>query len=210
MAKSNNPIVWVSAAPMDSTRRRQFSVDIIEEDKDRGLEILRRAKSGAPVKPDELPRKFYSKTSQDNKKRPDVFLADGWWIVSESFADVLKQHDLGSSQLAKVELLKMNRKTPIDGSYYCLTISEHKASFVAGESIGLNKFGQQHWSLKLGDNREDDQVVLNRSALVGPDLWLENDFYRAFFLSNRLAKALQEAKLTRFLSLYRCRVLDGE
>ncbi|MEQ8825884.1 MAG: hypothetical protein RIC14_16080 [Filomicrobium sp.] len=210
MTESNNPVVWVSAAPMDSTRRRQFSVDIIENDGERGIEVLNRMTERKPLSLDELPKTFYSRTSQDNKKRPDIFMANDWWIVSEAFAEILMQHDLGNNQLAKVDLLKSNRKTPIEGSYYCLTLSEHKQSINLDLSTGTYKFGEQHWRLELTENRQHDQVALGRSALSGPDLWLEKDFYRAFFLSKRLATALREAKLTRFLSLYRCRVLADE
>ncbi len=208
MTEATKPIAWVSAAPMDSTRRRQFSVDIIEEDKKRGLEILRRTKSGSPVSADELPKTFYSKISQDNKKRPDIFMADGWWIVSEAVAEIFMQHDLGSNQLAKVQLLKMNRKTPIEGSYYCLTFSEHKESFVANRSTGFQSFGNGLFCLEL--KNENDQVALSATALSQPDLWLEKNFHMAFFMSDRLATALKQAKLTRFFSLYRCRILGAE
>lgn len=210
MTEANKPVAWVSAAPMDSTRRRQFIVDIIENGGEQGIEVLTRMTERKPLRLEELPKTFYSTNSQDNKKRPDIFMADDWWIFSEAVAEIFMQHDLGSNQLAKVDLFKSNRKTPIEGSYYCLTLSEHKESFDPLQSSGINKFGEQHWSLKLTDHREHDEVVLRHSALSGPDLWLEKDFYRAFFMSDRLATALKQAKLTRFFSLYRCRILDSQ
>jgi Immunity protein family (Imm11) len=133
-------------------------------------------------------------------------LGGGVWIASAPFAEVLKKHDLGRNQLAKVTLLKTDGKTPIEGEYYCLAFAEFKDTFDLEESKELKEWTKDSWSLTLAP--KNDQVALRRSALSGPDLWFEKRFAKAFFLSDRLLTALRDAKVTRTLSPYRCRIVD--
>lgn len=58
------------------------------------------------------------------------------------------------------------------------------------------------WGLSLAP--KDDDVTLSPQALIGVDLWMEQQLERAFFLSDRLVQILKEEKLTRRLGLRRC------
>ena len=191
---------------MDSSKLRGFYVDIIEADRDRGVEILRRVEDGRPVNPDELPKVMWAKGTVDNTKRPDFFMPAGSWVVSGAVAKILKKHDLGSSQVTKVKLLKTNRKDPIEGEYYNLALSEFKETWILDKSLELRARPKGNWSLPF--DPANDQVALSPSCLTGPDLWREKHFFGAFFLSDRLVSALREAKLTRHFKLYRCRIVD--
>ena len=196
---------WVSAALMDSSKIRGFFVDIIEADRDRGIEILRRIKDGRRVKPDEFPKLMWAERTADNAKRPDFFKPSGFWVVSGAVANILKKHDLGSSQVTKVKLLKTNRKDPIEGEYYNLALSEFKDTLLPNASTALRTWPNQTWALSFEPT--NDQVALASSCLTGPDLWRERQLPNAFFLSDRLVSALREAKLTRHFKLYRCRIV---
>lgn len=204
-SKSEPDCAWVSAALMDSSKIRGFYVDIVEVDRDRGGEILRRVEDGRPVNPDELPKVMWAKGTADNTKRPDFFLPAGSWVVSGAVAKILKKHDLGSSQVTKVKLLKTNRKDPIEGEYYNLALSEFKDTLLPNASTALRTWPNQTWALSFEPT--NDQVALATSCLTGPDLWREIQLPRAFFLSDRLTSALREAKLTRHFKLYRCRIV---
>jgi hypothetical protein len=50
------------------------------------------------------------------------------------------------------------------------------------------------WKLDLVP--EDDDFALSAAALQGPDLWIGAQVWDAFFLSDRLVRALREARLT--------------
>lgn len=214
MTSKQDNIAWLSAAPRDSNLIRGFDLDIFQEDKDRGLDIVRRLDLNSPwrieegggVEAHELPKILTAKRPSENKKRPDLFYANGVWIVSAPFAEVVKRHELGRNQLAKVTVLKTNGKTPIEGSYYCLAFADVKDTFDADESKDISDWPQNTWCLSY--TPANDQVALKPSALVGADLWVEKRFANAFFLSDRLLKALRAAKVTRTLKPYRCRIID--
>jgi hypothetical protein len=63
------------------------------------------------------------------------------------------------------------------------------------------------WKLDLVP--EDDDFALSAAALQGPDLWIGAQVWDAFFLSDRLVRALREARLTRRLGLRRCRAVGS-
>ena len=132
-------------------------------------------------------------------------------MVSAEFAAVLRDFDLGQNALYPVRVLKYNRKTPVEGEYFCINFGERKASFLP--EISKAKISKSYWEEEekrwtLLIVPEDDDIALDASALEGPDLWIENPrFWRAFFLSDRLVQALRAAKMTRRLGLFRCRVI---
>lgn len=207
MSNQSKPrFAWVSAAPKDPSKIRGFHVDIIEANRERGVEIISRVEDGRCVDPDELPKVMWAKQTTDNTKRPDFFMPAGSWVVSGAVAKILKKHDLGSSHLSKVKLLKTNRKDPIGGEYYNLALSEFKETWILDKSVELRARPKGNWSLPF--EPANDQVALSSDCLTGPDLWRERNFFGAFFLSDRVVTALREAKLTRHFKLYRCQIVD--
>lgn len=125
-------------------------------------------------------------------------------------AEVLRGFDLGRTSLYPTKAFRYDRKTPLEGDYFCLNFGETKAAFLPEQSPrkeGSAAFAkvQTKWTLRVVP--KDGDLAVDETALVGPDLWIDPRVRSAFFLSDRLARALQAAKLARWWGLFRCRVL---
>ncbi|GFE65582.1 hypothetical protein [Litoreibacter roseus] len=145
------------------------------------------------------------------KKVPDVFSPAGYWAVSKEVADILREFDLGQTKLYPVELFRHDGKTPIAGRHEFLNLCEKKAAFEPSLSA---KFSESEYappgtSFGLFGYGKDYDLTLNKTALVGPDLWLDTKLNRAVFLSNRLAKALDDAGFAKKMRLLKCHVADA-
>ena len=54
-------VVWVSRAPMDSTRMKAFTNDLSIANRERAIDSMRRNDAGEPMPPDRFPKAFYVK-----------------------------------------------------------------------------------------------------------------------------------------------------
>ena len=120
---------------------------------------------------------------------------------------MLRQFDLGEGALYPTKLFQNDRTTPVEGEYFCLNFGNQKQAFVPEYSPTANKPypTQDIWQLAL--NPKDDDIAVTKTAMVGPDLWVDPDLRNAFFLSDPLVQALKAAKLTRRFGLRKCRVI---
>jgi hypothetical protein len=144
------------------------------------------------------------------RKLPDLCMAGSFWVVSAALRDVFQSFDLGRTNFPPVTVLECDKRTPLEGRYFFFNFGEHKQSFLPEQSI-VRRFNPAlgTWSLRLAPR--DDDIALSSAALEGVDLWIEMPrLGRAFFLSDRLARALRAAGLTRRLGLRRCRVMSSE
>ena len=134
---------------------------------------------------------------------PVVF---GWFLVHSR--NVLRHFNLGRTALCPTRLFQHNRTTPVEGDYFCLGFGETKGVFVPHKSPRARKPYAKREIWKLSVNPHDDDVAVTAKALDGVDLWMDPMVWKAFFLSDRLVKALKSAKLTRRMGLRRCRVIE--
>ena len=201
---------WVSQAFMDTTIVRYLLSEGYIADPHREVEIMNRNVRGVPMSAEHFPKEIYGEYRTSRiKKLPDLCNAGDTWLVSAALAGVLREFDLGRTSLYPTKVLQFDRKTPVEGEYLCINFGERKASFLPEESPKAKRVypDQDIWKLSL--DPKDDDVVLGAGALEGPDLWLEEPrFTKAFFLSDRLVRALRDAKLARHFGLRRCRVID--
>jgi len=172
-------------------------------------DTVKRNEEGEPMPAERFPKELYGKyTGGKVRKLPDLCNAGGFWVVSAPLAEVLGRFDLGQGSLYPVEVFQIDRRTPVEGEYYCINFGNRKASFQADQSPRAQRIypEQDLWELDLAP--EDDDIALSEAALQGPDIWVEAPRFRsAFFISDRLVQALRDAKLTRWLCLYRCRII---
>lgn len=105
-------------------------------------------------------------------------------------------------------MLQYDRKTPVEGTYYCLNFGNTTTAFLPEMSECINRPYDHSdiWSLK--GKIDEGAVAVSANALKGPDIWIDTRMVRAFFLSDRLVQALKAAKLTRSFGLRRCRVVS--
>jgi hypothetical protein len=168
-----------------------------------------RNERGEPVPAERFPKVLYGMyASEKIRKLPDICYA-GTWVVSTAFADVLRRFELGLTSLYPTKVFEGDRKTPLAGAYFCINFGAKKATFLPGQSRATKPWHDQDlW--RLNPAPRDEDFVLTIDALKGPDLWIEEQVVRAFFLSGRLVRALRAAGLTRRLGLRRRRVIASE
>lgn len=203
-------VVWVSDAPMNPALMKGFIMDVLLADKDNAIDAMRRNQAGEALPPERFPKEFYVKDpGKKIHKLPDLANAGGFWTVSAAVAEVLRSVNLGRSSLYPTKVLRYDRKTPLEGEYFCLNFGERKSAFLPEQSARAqgNPYDkvQVAWTLPLVPR--DGDLTVDQTALAGPDLWVDPRVRTAFFLSDRLAQALKAAKLARNFGLFRCRVV---
>lgn len=183
------------------------------------IDAIRRAKRGELLGPEEVPSDFFSlSASAAHRKAPLHIFTNGFLIITEDSASVLRQFELGECRLHPVRLWHPDRKTRFGAGHYVLNFASRKDAFLPDRSplaTYASYIVQPDWSHgKPGfwsppPNEADDQLVFSKAALDGPDLWWDPNFTRSFFLSQRLAQALKAAKLAKHWRLFRCPVVEG-
>ena len=86
--------VWVSRAPMDTTRIKGFTSDLLIADRKRTIDAMRRNEAGEALPPERFPKEIFTDLGE-KIAAPDLAHAGGFWTVSAAVADVLRSVDLG-------------------------------------------------------------------------------------------------------------------
>ncbi|MCZ4091488.1 hypothetical protein [Sinorhizobium psoraleae] len=134
MTQSKGARVWASRAFMDSTRITAFTADPLPTGMGLG-QMAELNEAGERMSAEHFPKEIFAKyPDKKEKKRADLVLAAGAVLVSAACADVLRQFDLGHSSLYPIRLFQHDRKTPVEGEYFCLNIGERKDAFLPGHS----------------------------------------------------------------------------
>ncbi|WP_064682623.1 hypothetical protein [Rhizobium bangladeshense] len=195
MTQSENARVWASRAFMDSTRIKAFTADLLPTGMSLG-QMAELNEAGEPMSAEHFPKEIFAKyPDKKEKKLADLVLAAGAVVVSAACAEVLRQFELGHSSLYPIKLFQHDRKTPVEGDYFCLNIGERKDTFLRQYSQKVMEFGDG--TVSMWPNLHDDEVAVSPAALEGPDLWVSPPLNRIFFLSGRLTQALRAAKMGR-------------
>lgn len=203
--------VWVSAAMGDSRLILRLVADIVERNPEEAIAVINANGAGIPLPAGRFPQNLFGDpSSRTVRKLPDFFYANGFWCVSARVAEILDQHDLGGGAVYPVMAWQKDRTTRIAGEYFCLNFGSTKTALVPKESPRLrqNPYARLP-AYNLPFVPEDGDVAVDRHALEGPDLWVDPALQRAFFLSGRLAGALEQARLAHPLALFACRVTEG-
>jgi hypothetical protein len=206
MSKSQKAQVWASRAYMDSSRVKGFTADPLPNGITPG-ELAKRNEAGEAMPAGYFPTEIFAEhPDKREKKQSDFFRSGGALIVSSACADILRQFDLGQSSLYPIRLFQHDRKTPVEGDYFCLNIGERKEAFLPEDSLRVKILGNEQ--MKMRPNLLDDEIAVSLAALEGPDLWANPPLTRVFFLSDRPTQALRAAKMSRVFGFRTCRVVD--
>lgn len=205
--------VWISDILTDSELIVMFGSDIAEENTPQAIEGLKLLKPGRPVPRDLCPRRVWNEKGRKERTRlPHLSIINGYPIVSECAAAVLRQFDLGEGALYPIDgAFQSDRATPIDGNYFSWVFGNQKNAFLPLESPNKRAFGVKvdgeyvRWSLPILP--EDDGIAVSMNGLQGPDVWVDPLLFKSVFLSGPLGDALEKAGLRKAFRLFRCRVI---
>ena len=199
--------VWISACRADSTLIKMVTADIVDRDTETAVRAGMMILMGQTVPVDMLPKVIWCDYSGPNKL-PNFFNGNGYWIVSRKAADIISRFDLGDGGLYPVQILKKDRKTPVEGEFLCLNVGAQKSAFLPERSPRVsNRIPDYSWGLP--DRDIDDALFVSVAALEGPDLWYDPRVYNGFFMSEALGSALKKAGMAKAFRLYRCPVVEG-
>ena len=206
--------VWISAAMGSASNMRPLRHDLYERDRE-GFDkdnVARRIIDGDPVDAKELPKVIFGTSSAEKNdyKLPDLFYAYGFWIVSESAANVLRQFEIGNGILNPVTVFMADRETQVGSGWQCIVFANRKSAFSAEATTrarhGYIRNGIKGWFPRLP--YKDGDIAVTQAALTSPDIWVDPDVGDAVFLSDGLARALKKAKADKGFFLGKCLVVE--
>lgn len=202
--------VWISDVLADPDLVLLMETDVVAQDANRAIEAINLLKAGKAVPEGLCPKEVWAGEAAEWVQRaPDLFLANTYPIVSEKAADVLRRFDVGEGALYPVDaVFEKDRTTRIPGNFFCWIFGNSKSAFAAEESPDARPFaGPNSGRWKMPFVHKDDQLAVSRSALAGPDVWVDPTLFKSVFVSGRLGDALGEAGLRKAFRLSRCRIV---
>jgi len=201
--------VWVASFTRIEVSHGKFmSCELVETDIQALSKTVRANNHGEPLGADAFPRQLWNQKPKPIKQLPQIFKGASYWVLGGKAAQVFRQFDLGGGGLYPVEVLQKDRRTRIEGEYFCLCFGNTKSALVWDQSPGVRPVTPdrtEYWS--LNPVPADDSIALTSAALGGPDLWIDPALWLAFFVSDGLAQALKAAKVDGPFSFTRCRVV---
>lgn len=185
-----------------------FDQDNYLENNELAVDAMKRNNVGEALPANRFPKEMYAEyKDKKEKKQPDLFNAGGTWTVSSACAAVLRQFDLGEGNLYPVKLFQHDRTTPVEGEYFCLNFGAQKTAVLTEQSPRIDKPYENYDSWQPPGAMQDKDIAVSASALHSPDIWMDPQMRRAFFVSDPLAQALRAAKVSRPFKLRKCIVL---
>jgi hypothetical protein len=185
-----------------------MSCELAETDIQALSKFVRANNHGEPLGAEAFPKQMWNQKPKPIKQLPQIFKGASYWVLGSKAAGVFRQFDLGAGGLYPVEVLQKDRKTPVEGDYFCLCFGNTKSALVWDQSPGIHPVTPdrtEYWG--LNPVPAEDSVVLSSAALAGPDVWIDPALWHAFFVSDGLARALQAAKVDGPFSFIRCKVI---
>lgn len=132
-----------------------------------------------------------------DKKPSDIFIANGFIVVSENARKVFSNFELGDVNFFAVKLYDKDKSTIIDPNLFFLNYGNAKPTFIPANSKGAEPVGATDmWHMPI--NPEDGDVAVASSALSGPDLWVDPACRKVFFVTEALGRAIRREKLSGF------------
>ena len=214
--------VWYSAAFTD-TRIRLVDLSVMCHDiageintgfQDNQItELIQKYTSGQSLGRIDIPNKYCCNYRDVKIKNiPEFCYVNGFILISEEYADVFKQFDLGTGGIFPVKIYQWDRMTLFnDSPRFVIDFGAVKNAFCLSKSNQgqLEKIGPRDNPRWMPWTIADDDMAMSSRALVGADLWQDPLVANSIFLSDRLASALRAKKLDKRLTLSRCRIVDG-
>lgn len=209
-SKESAPCIWaVQGHNYFSRGWMPFEADpVTEDDTPEMLEAVQLTKSGHFLAAERFPKDSCPRRGNaDHRRRVPQIFSNGFIFIRKESADVLRRFDLGEGALYPTRLWYPDRVTPVKTEVFYLSQGNWKDAFLRERSPDAAEVWRyQRESLwTFPPNPKGGELVFSPNALDPPDLWFEKLVApRNFFISDRLAKALREARLAADWKLIKC------
>ncbi|UWQ22251.1 hypothetical protein [Jannaschia sp. W003] len=174
-------------------------------------EAMRKIQSGEALSDEEISRTYSLCRGSTASNQPEPFmLLFGSWVVTAETRALLEDLDPGPLRFHEIEVLNAARTAPLweGAALSVMQVLTCRRDVVIEESerlrkrVGRLKDGEARFSVTAPDR--DDVLVVLPPHEDASEVWLDDRLDGALFLSDRVAKALSAAKLTRGWNLRRC------
>jgi hypothetical protein len=201
--------VFIGTAMVNPEARKPLSNSMLEANYQDVIPFDKKNASGEPMSASDFPTEAWGGANADEsayRQLPSFFYAGGFWFVSAKAAAVLRQFDLGAGALYPVKVFAKDRQTPLGEGWYCINFGNRKTAFLPEQCHRVRPMVGGKWPVFA--TLKDDEFAVSTDALNGPDIWIDSQASRGFFLSERLGKALKKAKAAHGFYLRSCRVIS--
>lgn len=204
--------VWISYGPSDTTVTRGFWAAIGDEEPvgsiafKKNEEIRQRNCKGEPLGAAMFPSRFYHVHPWKFKKSIIPYMYSGTHFVRADAASILRQHDLGRGALYPCSFYEHDKIRLVTDQVFCLNFGNQKDTVILDKSKVKEIYPGAKLYFPPDTPLSGNEIVVKKSSCSGPDIWIDPKMERVFFVSDRLAKALQSAKMARAFRLYPCAV----
>ncbi|WP_436899505.1 hypothetical protein [Acinetobacter gyllenbergii] len=179
----------------------------------KSIEIIKRYHLAEKILPENAPTILYAHNFNKTVKLPSFFRTqDGFVILTEECANVLKKFRLGGSALYPLSFFDIQLNELVnDQTYYFLNITELRNFFYPEYSTEeLTKYrntrhnGYQLFELYHADYADHAIAIKKEAIKCDIDLWRDPELDNSIFMSDELKKALDEAQLSDAWQLFLC------
>jgi len=159
-----------------------------------------------------LPEAAYVIDEKRWSRQKDLFAVDGFYAVKGKLAEILKQFDLGGTDLVEFPIYQADKTTQLPGPYYFLNLGSQKNCLRPELSTNLEAgvlnvtTGKRRWRPK--SDLHDGDAAVTVAALEGADLWVDPKFPGQIFMSGPLHDAIEAARLKIDFYFTRARIVD--
>ncbi|WP_089605824.1 hypothetical protein [Acinetobacter piscicola] len=179
----------------------------------KSIEIIKSYHKGERLNPENAPTILYTHGFGKTVKLPSFFRTrDGFVIVTEQCANVLKKFRLGNSALYPLSFFDIQLNELVnDQTYYFFNITELR-NYLCPEysSSDLKKLtytkheGFQFYKLYHANYKDYAITVSQKAITCDVDLWQDPELSHSIFMSNELKKALDEENISEAWQLFLC------
>ena len=180
---------------------------------DSRIEVTKHYHLTEKIFPENAPTILYAHGFSKTVKLPSFFRTqEGFIILTEPCANVLKKFRLGESSLYPLSFFDIQLNEPVnDQTYYFFNIAELR-SYLRPEycTEELHKYrNTKHKGYQLFDlyhtDYTDHAIAITQEALTcDVDLWQDPELDHSIFMSAQLKMALDEAQLSDAWQLFLC------
>ncbi len=180
---------------------------------DARIEITKRYHLAEKILSENAPSILYAHGFGKTVQLPSFFRTqEGFVILTEACANVLKKFRLGQSALYPLSFFDIKLNEPVnDQTYYFLNIAELR-SYLCPEfsTEELTKYrntrhkGYQLFELYHADYADHAIAIKKEAIECDVDLWRDPELDNSIFMSDELKKALDDAQLSDAWQLFLC------